>query len=198
MQASSAKSMMNSDQHSDENIPSGTSAQTEEFVRLFSEHQRELSKFIFLLVPSRAEAEDIMQETSVILWRKFGEFQRGTDFFRWAAQVARNKVRDFRKEAARDRHRFLSDELIESIAETRLKNSDLLAQQRTLLTGCIRKLAPVDQDLIQRCLARKLSIKVVAEHLSRPVNTIYKALNRIRKMLMDCVEKAQQQEMHEG
>ena len=79
---------MNSNQNSDGLPPNGASAQTEEFVRLFSEHQRKLFKFIFLLAPDHAEAEDVLQETSVILWRKFGEFQSGTDFFRWAAQIA--------------------------------------------------------------------------------------------------------------
>jgi RNA polymerase sigma-70 factor, ECF subfamily len=187
---------MNSGQHSEQRLP--MSSHTEEFVRLFSENQRELFKFIFLLMPNRVDAEDILQETSVILWRKFGEFRSGTDFFHWAAQVARNKVRDFRKGAARDRHRFWDDDVIESIAETRLMDSDSLAAQRTLLADCVRKLAPVDRELIRRCFGGDLSIKTVAEHLGRPVNTIYKALNRIRKMLMDCVDNAQRQEESHG
>ena len=188
---------MNSDQYSEERQPR-VSAQTEEFVRLFSEHQRELFKFIFLLIPSHADAENVLQETSVILWRKFNEFQSGTDFFRWAAQVARNKVRDFRKEAARDRLRFWNDDVIESIAETRFMDSDSLVQQRTLLADCVRLLTPVDRELIRRCFGQNLSIKMVAERLGRPANTVYKALNRIRKVLMDCVDKAQQQELPGG
>jgi RNA polymerase sigma-70 factor (ECF subfamily) len=174
------------------------SEQTEEFVRLFSEHQRELFKFIFLLVPSHADAEDILQETSVILWRKFGDFQRGTDFFRWAAQVARNKVRDLRKSAARDRHQFWSDDVIDSVAETRLSDSDSLSKQRTRLADCIRRLAPVDRELIRRCYGRDISFKMAAERLGRPINTVYKALNRIRKMLMGCVDSVQQRERHGG
>lgn len=189
---------MSSDQHSEERRPSEVSAQTEEFVLLFSEHQRELLKFIFLLIPDRAVAEDVLQETSVILWRKFGEFQRGTDFFRWAAQVARNKVRDFRKGAARDRHRFWSDDLIESIADTRLDDSDSLLQQRTLLAECVRRLTPADRELIRRCFGGNSTIKAVADRVGRPVNTLYKALNRIRKRLMECVDKAQQPEGHGG
>jgi RNA polymerase sigma-70 factor, ECF subfamily len=174
--------------------PSGDSAHAEEFVRLFSEHQRDLLKFIFLLVPIHAEAEDILQETSVILWRKFGEFQRGTDFFRWAAQVARFKVRDFRKKTARDRHRFWTDDLIEAIAETRLTENDSLMQQRNLLAACMQKLTTIDRELIQSVFRQGTSIKMVAECLGRPVNTVYKALNRIRKTLLDCVERAKRQE----
>jgi len=187
---------MNSPSNNEGLMPSDMSARTEEFVRLFSEHQPELFKFIFLLLPSRADAEDVLQETSVILWRKFHEFHSGTDFFRWAAQVARNKVRDFRKGAARDRHRFWNDDLIESIAETRLRDGDLLMQQRTLLASCVRRLAPVDRELIRRCFGQNLTIKATAKRLGKPVNTVYKALNRIRKALMDCVDRAQRQESH--
>jgi RNA polymerase sigma-70 factor (ECF subfamily) len=144
------------------------------------------------------DAEDLLQETSVILWRKFDEFQSGTDFFRWAAQVARNKARDFRKGAARNRHRYWSDDLIESIAETRLTDSEWLMEQRSLLANCVRMLAPADRELIRRCFERSLSVKTVAEHLGRPVNTLYKALNRIRKVLMDCVDRAHQQDVGGG
>jgi RNA polymerase sigma-70 factor, ECF subfamily len=189
---------MNSDPSPEACEPGDVSKRTEEFVRLFSEHQRELLKFIFLLVPSRTDAEDILQETSVILWRKFYEFQSGTDFFRWAAQVARNKARDFRKQSARNRHHFWSDDLIESIAETRLRDDDLLMQQRDLLAGCMRMLTATDRELIRRCFAANLSIKAVAERLGRPANTVYKALNRIRKLLMDCVDRAGRREAHEG
>ena len=158
----------------------------------------ELFKFIFLLAPDHAEAEDVLQETSVILWRKFGEFQSGTDFFRWAAQIARNVVRDFRKKAARDRHQFWNADVIESIAETRLSDNDSLMQQRTLLAGCVRTLMPADRELMRRCFGRNRTIKAAAERLGRPVNTVYKALNRIRRILMACVEKAQRQEGHRG
>jgi RNA polymerase sigma-70 factor, ECF subfamily len=170
------------------------SARTEEFIRLFSEHQRELFKFTFTLVPSHADAEDILQETSVILWRKFSEFSVGTDFFRWAAQVAYNKVREFRKKAARNRLRFWTDDLIEAIAATRLADQELLDQQRILLAGCVRELSPADRELIRRCFAGKLTIKAVAEQIGRPVNTVYKTLNRIRRALIDCVAQTQQRE----
>ncbi len=187
---------MDSEQNNKELGPAEIAARTEEFVRLFSEHQQDLFKFIFLLVPNRPAAEDIMQETSVVLWRKFGEFQPGTDFFRWAAQVARFKIRDFRKAASRDRHRFWSDELVQSIADTRLDSGDLLVRQRTFLADCLRSLPVIDRELIRRCYGERSTIKYVAEQLGRPVNTVYKALNRIRKTLMDCVEKAQHVEEH--
>ena len=43
----------------------------EEFVRLFSKSQHRILGFVHTLVPNLAEAEDILQETSVILWKKW-------------------------------------------------------------------------------------------------------------------------------
>ncbi|MBN1395825.1 MAG: sigma-70 family RNA polymerase sigma factor [Pirellulales bacterium] len=146
-------------------------------------------KFIFTLVPSHADADDILQDTSVILWQKFGEFAVGSNFLRWASTVAFNKVRDFRKKLARDRLRFWTDDLIEAIAETHWSERESLVRQRSLLAGCVRELDQRDRELIRQYFSRRLTIKAVAEQLGRPANTVYKALNRVRKALMDCVAR---------
>ena len=70
------------------NTETDASGGDELFLRLYSEHQRELFKFSFTLVPNHSDADDILQDTSVILWRKFAEFTPDSNFFRWASQVA--------------------------------------------------------------------------------------------------------------
>ena len=72
--------------------------------------------------------------------------------------------------------------------------SGTLVQQRNLLVDCVRELAPSDRELIRQYFSKRLTIKAVAEKIRRPINTVYKALNRIRKTLMDCVTRAQQPE----
>jgi len=185
---------MNIDNSADErlNPANGASSENEAFLRLYSKHQRDLFKFIFTLVPNHADADDILQDSSVILWQKFGEFSIGTNFFHWASRVAYNKVRDFRKKAARNRLRFWTDDLIDAIAETQFAERESLVQQRDLLVGCMRELAPNDRELVRQYFSKRLTIKAVAEFIGRPSNTVYKALNRIRKTLMDCVVRAQQ------
>ena len=61
---------------------------TEEFVELSSSHQRQLLGYIFTLVGNMDDAEDLLQQTNLILWRKFDDYQPGTDFIRWACYVA--------------------------------------------------------------------------------------------------------------
>ena len=63
-----------------------------EFARLIRESHRELFGFIFAMLQNRADAEDVYQQTALMLWKKFAEFMPGTNFTGWAIRVA--TVRD--------------------------------------------------------------------------------------------------------
>lgn len=55
---------------------------------LMTRHQRQIFSYIYTLVPRRHDAEDLLQETSVVICEKFEEFRPGTDFVAWACQIA--------------------------------------------------------------------------------------------------------------
>ena len=40
-----------------------------EFVRLLLRHERRIYAFIRSLLPNRDDAEDVLQETSIVLWK---------------------------------------------------------------------------------------------------------------------------------
>ena len=60
-----------------------------DFLRLYVEHEEALRGFVRALVPTREDARDVMQEVTVVLWRKIGELSAMEDFRRWAFGVAR-------------------------------------------------------------------------------------------------------------
>ena len=62
-----------------------------ELVQLMMKYQRKLFGYILTLVPSRADAEDILQETSLTICEKFSDFESGTNFYSWACQIAFGK-----------------------------------------------------------------------------------------------------------
>jgi len=165
-------------------------ARTEEFVALLAEHREDLFRFVLAILPDYVEAEDVFQRTSVIMWRKFEEFQPGTNFLRWAARVAQFEVRDYRKHRGRERLKFWTNELVDVVADTWLQNDDLLEQQRQALGPCLEKLSPRDRELVElRYTSAKTTSKEVAEKLGRPLVTVYKALARIRRVLYECIER---------
>ena len=74
-----------------------------ELMLLMTQHQRRIFAYIHALVPSRADAEDLLQETSLVVVEKFHEFASGTDFVAWACQIAWWRVRASRQKFARSK-----------------------------------------------------------------------------------------------
>ena len=64
-----------------------------EFLRLFLQHQRRVYALILALLPNGPDADDILQETSAVLWQKFGEFERPV-LIAWAKEDRVFPVRD--------------------------------------------------------------------------------------------------------
>ena len=56
----------------------------EEFLRLFTQERERMFAFIYSMIPRQADAEDVFQRSSLVLWRKFHEFRQGEDFLAWA------------------------------------------------------------------------------------------------------------------
>src|SRR5205085_9397094 len=84
---------------------------------LMTRHQRQIFAYIYTLVPDRHDAEDLLQETSLVICEKFDEFTPGTDFVAWACQIAWWRVRYSRQKFARSKVIF-DDEVLEAVART--------------------------------------------------------------------------------
>ncbi len=159
------------------------------FARLFAKHDRWLFSYLVTLLASAAHAEEVYQEVCVVLWREYEKFQLGTNFVKWASVIAHHQVQKFR----RQRKRFgpqLSEEAVEQIAETSVQQADLFEFRREALRRCLGKLPDGDRQLIQQCYSdSSTTFKTIAGNLGRPVNTVYKALNRIRRVLHQCIDR---------
>jgi RNA polymerase sigma-70 factor (ECF subfamily) len=97
-------------------------ARQEEFVRLFARYEPMALGFVVTLVSSWDDATEIMQEASVVAWRKFDEFQPGTNFLSWLCHIAELKVRGLYTRRKRERLQF-NDELVSQSAEMQLEVS---------------------------------------------------------------------------
>ncbi len=159
-----------------------------EFVELFTRHQRRLFLLILGQIPDPMEAEEILQNVNVVIWKKCGRFEPGTNFLAWAAAIANLEVLKFRSLRAREKLVF-SDDFLASIAQEVLDRSDELERRRAALKTCIEKLSGKDRSLIELRYAPGESGKGLAERLGRPVNSVYQSLGRIRRALWECVER---------
>lgn len=159
-----------------------------DFVQLFTKNQRRLYLYILAQVPSPVEAEEILQEANIVVWRKFDRFELGTNFFAWSCRIANYEVLKFRDRRRRDRLRF-SNEFIELVAKEIQDSPPDLLGRRSALQGCLAKLRPKDRELIRQRYGSGESGESLAAFLDRPVNSIYQSLGRIRKSLLECMKR---------
>ncbi len=158
----------------------------DDFIRLYAQAYPAVYGFILSLLPGASDAEDLVQQTSLVLWRKFDQFVAGGNFTAWACQIAKFEVLNHLRTKSRDRHVF-SPEMIELLATEHTEEIELLESQRLALEECLGKLPSRDRRLLHQCYADGVKLKEVAERVGRTPNSLYKWLNRVRESLLQCV-----------
>jgi RNA polymerase sigma-70 factor (ECF subfamily) len=159
------------------------------FARLFAKYDRWLFSYLVTLLANPAHAEEVFQEVCVVVWRMSDQFELGTDFVKWVSVIAHNQVRKFRRDAKRGGFP-LSEATCERLAADAARGADLFDFRRDALRSCLGKLPASDRQLVQRCYGdSSASFKHIAEEIGRPANTVYKALNRIRRALQECIDR---------
>ena len=161
---------------------------SEEFVRLFTQSQRAIYLYIIPLVSSAADAEEVLQETNVVIWSKWSQFEPGTKFVAWGRAIARLEVFRFRRRSNKRCH-LLGDEVIELIASETEQQPNDFDLRRDALAECVGKLRDKDRKLIQMRYAVGSTGDDVANELGRPANSVYQSIGRIRRTLMECVKR---------
>jgi RNA polymerase sigma-70 factor (ECF subfamily) len=153
---------------------------------LMTRHQRQIFGYIYALVPNRYDAEDLLQETSLVICEKFDDFEDGTDFVAWACQIAYWRIRYSRQKFARSKVVF-NQEIVDAVAQTASTMAVELDSRHEALGHCLQKLAPRDRDLLLVRCEPGSGVEEAAARSGRTLQTAYKALARLRKLLLDCV-----------
>jgi RNA polymerase sigma-70 factor, ECF subfamily len=157
-----------------------------ELVLLLTRHQRQILAYIYTLIPRRDLAEDVLQQTSLVICEKFDQFATGSDFVAWACQIAWWEVRKVRLQHARSRV-ILDDTLIESLSGESIAMAPELDKRRMALSVCLSRLNERDREMLLNRYRPGGSVEEAAEKARRNLQAAYKALSRLRKLLHDCV-----------
>jgi RNA polymerase sigma-70 factor, ECF subfamily len=160
----------------------------EGFIRLLTANQDRIYAYILSLVADFPDADDIMQEVTTVMWRKYDSFETGSDFAAWGMAIARYKVMNHRKQQ-KGRPVYLNDDSIQAL-EDDLKNM-LKSQDERLdaLKRCIKKLSGVDGKLVRMRYYEDVSAQDIAARMGKHVRTIYKLFARIQARLLGCVRQ---------
>jgi RNA polymerase sigma-70 factor (ECF subfamily) len=139
-------------------------------------------------VPHGPDADDILQEAKVAMWRSFEQYEAGTNFGAWARKVAFYRVLAFRKRKHRDPLDF-SDEFMRAVADEAERSAPQLEQRQRVLQHCIAKLPSDHRTLVLLRYDEQLALEEIATRMNRTVGALYRLLSRVRHVLHECVSK---------
>ena len=163
---------------------------SERFVRYLCQCERNLRAFIAAGIQDFGAVDEILQTTSLVMWRKFSEFDvdgARQDFLNWAFAVARFEIRKYRTRMARD-PLVLSEDVYRLLEETAQEAALLQDDRERALEKCLAALNPVQRDLMRAIYAGNQSIKDIAVRSGRSPTALYKQVARIQDMLQVCIE----------
>lgn len=164
----------------------------ERFLTLLAEHESQLMGFLCAISPNYQDAEDLMQQTVLTMWRKFSQFQSGSSFVAWGCQIGRYKAMNM---LTSRRLAPLDDDIIESLLVTvERQEPEIRHARRRALSGCLQRLAKEDRELIEAAYTENRPIKQLAQEIGRSAGGVYNSLSRIRSCLFRCVQATLSQE----
>jgi len=166
------------------------------FAELLRANQSRLLGYIHSIVRDTNDADDLFQQTAVILWNKFGDYDAGRSFLAWACGVARLEASNFIRSRSRKKL-YLSDDLnlllIEAFDEVDEQHDE---DEREALGQCVQKLRERDRELLMTCYAGDHGVTDVADRMGRSSQSVHNSLKRIREGLYECVRRTMAQAAH--
>jgi RNA polymerase sigma-70 factor, ECF subfamily len=166
-----------------------SSERLDRFVRLLVANQGRLYQYVRMLMPRQEDVDDVLQQTYLVMWKKFDESYTESSFYGWACQIAHFEVLKARNHSSRTLP-VLDRAVLEQIVADEAREPDYLGNLKTLLEACLQRLAPGDRELIERRYQPGVMVHVLAASLGRPVNSVSKSLGRIRRTLWKCITEA--------
>ena len=159
------------------------------FVRLLMRSDRTIRAYLRSLLPTLEDVDEVMQEVSVVAWRKFDQLDDPENFRRWVCVIARYEVLMYRRKKARDRV-VLENEIVNLIADEGLEELELREHQLSALEVCMEKLPAQKKQLVLRVYGEKQPVSLIASQMGKTPDAIYKMTSRVRHSLFECVRRS--------
>jgi len=167
--------------------PSDADARWAGYVAKIAQAQPGLKAFLRTLLPCAGDADDVLQETNLVLWRKREEYDTSREFGPWARRIAYFQTLAHLKTQSRSPETQFSDEMLEQLAVEGEKRSDALEDRLQAMRSCLEKLPEEDRELVRSRYAFGASVKVMADNIGRSADAVSMHLYRLRQKLAACI-----------
>ncbi|MFC7336850.1 sigma-70 family RNA polymerase sigma factor [Haloferula chungangensis] len=169
-------------------IATNDSGRGELFSQLLITNRHRIYGFIYSLLHNHTSSEDLMQEVSMVLWRKFDQFEEGTDFAAWAMSVARFCALNWRRKQMR-LPLSLEDEDLMKLADESVSLGCEMEDRRDDLQHCLAKLPSRCQEVLWARYQKESPVKSIAKEQRMSVRSVYLLLEKAHGLLLDCIHR---------
>lgn len=176
--------------------PSDRKAQSE-FLTLFLQVEADIYRYVCALSPRPEEARDIVQETALALWENFDRYDQSRPFLPWALRFALNKVRQHAEKTGRFPLLLEDEALCDLLQKEQATLSPALAERRQHLRQCLEKLPGEQTALVKGYYWEQVNIEQLAADAAASVEATYKRLQRVRLLLLDCINRLEREGQEE-
>jgi RNA polymerase sigma-70 factor, ECF subfamily len=178
------------------------------FATLYERTSSHLFAVVLRINRDRAQAEDILQEVYVNVWRAASTFDAAqSQPLTWLTSIARNRAIDsLRRDQTQPRLRTVSptidgresedEDVYDTVADEAPGPLDLLsrAADARSLAACMDQLSALQRQSVALAFYQGLSHAEVAEQLRQPLGTVKSWVRRSLMTLKSCLETAVQRE----
>ena len=174
------------------------SGDREAFGALAEEHREALLRLCFKMTGSHEEAEDLVQETLLKAYSKFGTFQLRSSLGTWLYRIATNACLDHQRGRKpwdlEQRWQWFheNDELVKNIEQSIFLSPEKSAEVKEVAATCINcitmSLPPKQRAAIILCDQLGMSREEAARAIDASVASVKTELHRGRKVMTDVFE----------
>jgi RNA polymerase sigma-70 factor (ECF subfamily) len=169
-------------------------SQQDELIELMTQFQGRLYVYVLSLIGNPDVANDVLQETNVVLWKESKQYVPGTNFKAWAFRIAHFQCMAYRQRQLRDKIVF-SEEVVAQIA-AEAKELDATYEQRAAsLAHCLEQINPRSREALRLRYADGMAVQEMAIKMNRTSNAVSQLLFRARQRLADCVKRSARMEV---
>lgn len=159
----------------------------ERLASLWTQAQPAVGAYLSTMLPDYHRRQEVLQNTAVVLVRKFADYDEDRPFAAWAIGVARLELLKHRSKLADERVVF-GDALLAAAADRFAETHDTQGLTEEALEACLGQLTERSRKLLKLRYTADLPTEQIAQQVGAKHSAVRVALHRVRKTLRDCID----------